>query len=341
MTKQAPHPITLYPIPYTLFPSRPAQMTSLHDYLGDKVYGIGYRVLRLLSSGTRVLVCGAVIVACGPEVKARDAPPLDGMTATPAQSVPATPTAANAGTLVARTTQARTDVAGSTVPNTTELTLPALVYSDLDAEITARAAGVISRVAAELGDAVRARQVLAVLEDARETARLEAARAAVERARAEHARVESMHKSNVITQADLDEARYQLSTAEAALRIAEVDLEHTRVLAPFAGVVTRRYAGQGRPVVEGEPLFRVTALQPLRALARLPEREARGLRRGTVGLLVADDGVEVEATVIRIAPAVDPGSGTVEVLFSIPRPGPFLPGSSATLRLARPGPRGK
>ena len=314
-------------------------MTSLHDYLGDKVYGIGHRVLRLLSSCTTVLVGGAVLGACGPEVKARDVPPLDGVAAAAAEQAPAIPTAANAGTLIAN--PARTDVAGSTVTTTTELTLPALVYSDLDAEITARAAGVVSRVAAELGDAVRARQVLAVLEDARETARLEAARAAVERARAEHARVESMHKSNVITQAELDEARYQLSTAEAALRIAEVDLEHTRVLAPFAGVVTRRYAGQGRPVHEGEPLFRVTALQPLRALARLPEREARGLRRGTVGLLVADNGNEVEATVIRIAPAVDPGSGTVEVLFSIPRPGPFLPGSSATLRLARPGPRGK
>jgi multidrug efflux pump subunit AcrA (membrane-fusion protein) len=102
-------------------------------------------------------------------------------------------------------------------------------------------------------------------------------------------------------------------------------------------VVTRRHTGMGRPVREGEPLFRVTALQPLKAVARLPERDARGLRRGTVAALLDDAGGEIRAVISRIAPAVEPGSGTVEVLFDVPRPGTLLPGSSATVRLDRAG----
>jgi RND family efflux transporter MFP subunit len=219
--------------------------------------------------------------------------------------------------------------------------VPALLYSDLDADVAARTTGVITRVSVELGDGVRAGQVLARLDDAREMARLAAATAAVERARADHARVDGLHASGYVTESDLDEARFQLHTAEAALRVAQVELEYMRVVAPFGGVVTRRHTGLGRVVREGEPLFRITALQPLRASARLAEHDARGLRRGAAALLFDGHGAQVEAHVVRVAPAVEPGSGTVEVILSVPKPGPFLPGSSATLRLGRTdsGPR--
>jgi RND family efflux transporter MFP subunit len=149
--------------------------------------------------------------------------------------------------------------------------------------------------------------------------------------------VEGLRQGGFATQAELDEWRYRLRAGEAALRVAQVELDHTRVLAPFAGVVTRRHTGTGRPVREGEPLFRVTALQPLKAVARLPERDARGLRRGAMATLLDDAGAEIRAVISRIAPAVEPGSGTVEVLFDVPRPGTLLPGSSAVVRLDRAG----
>ena len=177
--------------------------------------------------------------------------------------------------------------------------------------------------------------MLLVLDDAREEARVEAATAAAELARAQFKRLEGLGSNGFVTTAQIDSARFALRSAEAALHEAQIDLEHTRLTAPFAGVITRRTTGRGRPVRVGEPLFRLTALQPLRALVRLSERDARGLRVGASAQLITDDGVRVGARIQRVSPATDPESGTVEVLLEVPRPGPLRPGSSATARLGR------
>lgn len=276
-------------------------------------------------------LCAAALVACGPEVTAREVPSLDELAnagRAPAELVlrPEDPAPAPGSAALA--------AALSTAQ--TEISLPALLYSDLDADVAARADGTVLSISADLGDAVRAGQLLARLDDAREVARVEAAAAAFERARADHERMAGLHENGFVTSQELDHARYQLRTAEADLRVAQVDLEYRRVVAPFAGVVTRRHTGVGRSVEERDALFRITALQPLRATARLPEHDARGLRTGTAAILVDAAGNQVDARVIRVSPAVEPGSGTVEVLLGVPQPGPLLPGSSVTLRLPRP-----
>jgi membrane fusion protein, multidrug efflux system len=282
-----------------------------------------------------VLLCAAALAACGAEVKARETPTFDQLQAPVGEAGP--PSADGEGpALPALVGGASTSGVTGVTGVTGEINVPALIYSDLDAELAARATGVVTAIRVDLGDAVRAGQVLALLDDSREAARLEAATATLERARTDHVRMQSLQEGGFVTAQELDATRHELRTAEAALRVAQVELDHTRVVAPFAGVVTRRHAGLGRPVREGDPLFRVTALQPLRAIARLPERQARGLHRGMVASLVNDDGVQVEAIIVRIAPAVEPGSGTVEVLFTVHRRGPFLPGSSAILRLVLP-----
>jgi multidrug efflux pump subunit AcrA (membrane-fusion protein) len=92
--------------------------------------------------------------------------------------------------------------------------------------------------------------------------------------------------------------------------------------------VTRRFVRLGTYVEEGDPLYRVTALRPLRALVRVPEVAASGIERGHPMVLEALDGTRVAARVARVAPAVDPASGTVDVLLDIPDPGSLRPGSS-------------
>jgi RND family efflux transporter MFP subunit len=208
----------------------------------------------------------------------------------------------------------------------------AVIYSDLDAEVGPRIDGVVRSVHVEMGDAVRAGQVLAVLEDGRQLTRVASASAARDLARVEFERLDSLLQSGFVTKALHDEALYRLRMAEASLQGAEVELGYTRVVAPFAGVVTRRMTGQGRAVDPGQPMFRVTALRPLRALVRISEREARAIPVGSRAILTGDGGEEVGATVVRVSPAVDPGSGTVELLLAVPDPGPLRPGSGATVR---------
>jgi RND family efflux transporter MFP subunit len=271
-----------------------------------------------------VYIAAAVAAAaCGPDVGAHDARDTQAL---PLPLVAAEPAALPVSIQAA---PAELDMWGGAVQATAHV---AVLYSELDAEVGPRMDGVIRSVHADMGDVVQAGQLLAKLDDARQVARVASAGAARDMARAEYERMNGLLQGGFVTTAQHEEALYRMRMADAALQVAEVELQHTRVVAPFAGVVTRRMAGAGRSVEEGRPLFRVTALRPLRALVRVPERDARAIRAGSRATLTADGGEDVAAAVIRVSPAVDPGSGTVELMLNVPEPGPLRPGSGATVR---------
>ncbi len=215
-----------------------------------------------------------------------------------------------------------------------------VLYSERDAEIRARRDGHVRAVAAELGDRVAEAQQLGVLESEEEEAAVESARAALEYERHREGRTRTLAEGDLTTRAELEEATFRLRAAEAALRDAIARLDRTRIRAPFAGLVTRRFVRLGSYVEEGDPLFRITAPRPLRALVRVPEAEAASVERGLRVMLEAVDGTRVGGVVARVAPAVDPASGTVDVLIDVPDPGPLRPGSSVRVLPAAAVPAG-
>jgi membrane fusion protein (multidrug efflux system) len=213
------------------------------------------------------------------------------------------------------------------------------LYSEHDADVTARMEGVIRSIGAELGDGVAAGAVLAQLEDEREAAAFHSAQAALELARAERTRASTLRSSEMITQAELDAAIYKEKAAEAAARTALVELGYTRIRAPFRGRVAQRFVRVGQTVRAGEPLFRVTAPAPLRAALRIPEQQAGVLTVGSTVGLVGENGGRVAGKVLRISPAVDAASGTIEVLVGVAQPRGLRPGSAVSWQLAEAAPR--
>jgi membrane fusion protein (multidrug efflux system) len=267
-------------------------------------------------------VLAATLAGCGREVTLEGAPPD---AAFPAPSELSAAEAATGG--VPSVGSASGGSHGTTVVDPAPSPLTTVLYSEQDAEVIVRMEGVVRSLAAELGDAVRAGQVLALLENDRQAAQVAAAEAALELARLEHERAVELRSHDLITLAELDAATYSLRTAEATLRVASVELEYTRVLAPFAGTVSRRLVRAGETVAAGRPLFRVTALTPLRAQIRLPETDARGLAPGGAVWLRSLDGRPARGTIARIAPTVDPASGTVELLVDVREAAGLPPGS--------------
>ena len=263
------------------------------------------------------------LAGCGAEVESGDAPVFQRLAAQPLPAVDEN-TAAGAALVSERETLTSPAPAA---------TFSALLYSDLDAEIAPRIDGVVREVFAELGDAVRAGELLARLDDGRETARVTSAKAALELARTEHERGLALKDRDLIPRAEYETMQYRLRAAEAALREAEVELGYTRIAAPFSGVVTRRMTGVGRPAREEEALFRVTALRPLRLLLRLPESQAYGIPVGAAVQLTGAGNAVAEGRVMRVSPAVDPGSGTAELLVHVPQPGALRPGSEVQVQL--------
>lgn len=213
------------------------------------------------------------------------------------------------------------------------LALAGQLYVEYDALVYARTTGVVESIHVDLGTPVEPAQLLAELENVDQTIALAQAQEAYARAQRELDRQRELARSRVISAADSEQAEFGFQRADLARRQAQRNYDLTRIVAPFAGVVTARTVRPGRLVAAGDSLFRVSALGPLRVGVRVPEGAATDLRVGAPAQVVGEDGQTAKATIIRASPAIDPASGTREAVLQLTPGSGFRPGASVTVQV--------
>jgi len=126
-----------------------------------------------------------------------------------------------------------------------------------------------------------------------------------------------------MSKADLDTARAQYAVAVANWEKAKAIREYAVIRAPFAGVVTEKYARVGQKVVDNQnqPLFKITAPEPLLARVYVKEQDLMKIHRGDKVEVVPDNFPKARTTgsVQFISPSVDPASGTFQVVVQVRR----------------------
>jgi RND family efflux transporter MFP subunit len=213
------------------------------------------------------------------------------------------------------------------------LSLPSQLYVEHDAAVLARSTGVVESILADIGTRVSAGQPLARLESTDQEIALEQAREQAANAAQRVERQRALATAGVVTRADSEQVEFEHRAADLALRKAQRDYDLTRIVAPFAGVVTARVARVQRLVNAGDSLFRVTALAPVLATVRVPEAAAAGLRVGAPARVLTARGASAPARVVRASPVLDPASGTREVVVQLAPGAAVTPGSSVTVQL--------
>jgi RND family efflux transporter MFP subunit len=213
------------------------------------------------------------------------------------------------------------------------LELPAQLYAEHDAVVVARSAGTIDSIFAELGDRVRAGQLLARLESGEQELALASAEAAHDNLVRTAARARELARSRSLAPSDSEQVELQLRQAAIARREAVRHVALTRIVAPFAGVVTGRVARPSRFVAVGDTLFRVTEAAPLFARVHVPEASGRVLRVGESATAIGTASDSYAATIVHTAPFVDAASGTREVILEVRTRGVLPAGSSVTMRV--------
>lgn len=206
----------------------------------------------------------------------------------------------------------------------------ATLRADRQATVIARTRGVIERLAVEEGDTVTAGQALAYLEDDEQKIAAARARTSEETARREHERLSGLYDRGLVSVDEFETSRRDAEDAQHALELAELELSRTVIRAPIDGTVVARYLDVGATVSDGTAVYDLADLDPLYADINIPERHVTRLRPGQEVHLTADStGATANAVIERIAPAVDPATGTVKVTVAVVgetglRPGAFV-----------------
>ena len=201
---------------------------------------------------------------------------------------------------------------------------------DQDVQVTSRMTGIIVTIHVDRGAVVAKGQPLASL-DARDLdLDIREAREEMELRQAELERARALSAGKILSRADLDESQARFEVAQAKYQKTKELRDRAIVRAPFAGVVSERWARIGQKVIEDEsdPLFKITASEPLLARIYLPEQELLRVRVGDpVEILpVQFPEAKTTGTVQFISPIVDAASGTFQVLIRVRR------GNAAALR---------
>jgi RND family efflux transporter MFP subunit len=213
------------------------------------------------------------------------------------------------------------------------------------ATLSTRLMGTVTDVLMREGDRVAAGQVLVTL-DARDlSAKSTQLDASVAEAVATHLdalaqanRIRALYADSAATRAQLDAAETGLARAEAALKAAQgaaselgAVSSYSIVRAPFAGIVTKRFADPGAFAAPGAPLVTMQDVSTLRISATTTPNIARGLHRGqTLAALV--ERTPVRVTIEGVVPAMAGSLYTINALVPNARSA-LLAGSRATLTL--------
>jgi RND family efflux transporter MFP subunit len=131
-------------------------------------------------------------------------------------------------------------------------------------------------------------------------------------------------------------AKSGLADAELGVREAELQLQRTRIRAPFAGRVASIRVVEGQQVRIGDELLTVVDLNPIRVEVQVLESEVGLLAegRGATIAFAAFPGESFSGRIATINPMVERETRTARVTVTIPNPqGRILPGMYARVSL--------
>jgi RND family efflux transporter MFP subunit len=237
------------------------------------------------------------------------------------------------------------------------IALPGTLQGFVQSPVAARAGGYLRRWTKDIGSRVAKGELLAEIETPELDQQLSQAIAAQQQtaasldlAKSSMERWEALRKRDAVSQQELDERRSGFTQAQANMAAAVANVERLRqlesfkrVLAPFAGVITRRNVDIGDLIDgSGRALFLLAQTDPLRVYVSVPQAYAQLIRIGQSATVTQSElvGRSFTGEVVRSAGSIDPASRTMQTEIALPnKDGLLLPGAfvQVTLKMAASG----
>lgn len=224
------------------------------------------------------------------------------------------------------------------------------VRARIESRLGFRVAGKIIARHVEVGQSVKAGQLLAEVDPqdyrlAQEAARAQVQAALTQRdlAAADFKRYQALVQQGFISGAELERRDTTLKAAQALLDQAQAQAAnqgnqaaYTRLLADRAGVVTAVEAEPGQVVAAGAPVVRVAQEGPRDVVFALPEDKLGRVSLGqTLQVQLWGQDAQLAAKVREIAASADPVTRTFAIKLALPANAAAALGVTATVRLSR------
>jgi membrane fusion protein, multidrug efflux system len=203
-------------------------------------------------------------------------------------------------------------------------------------EVGSKVLGYLDAILVDRGDRVRKGQLIALVRPSDLPGQVAAARGSYAQiesnaalAKANYARAQKLKPAGVLSDQELEQSASAVASTEAAEAAAKAQLDalgvrlgETRINSPIDGYVARRRLDPGAlvgPTTTSGSIATIVRVDRLRAFINVNERDALAVTTGMPARVVLDalPEVPVAGVVVRVSPAIDADSRTVEAEVQI------------------------
>ena len=202
-------------------------------------------------------------------------------------------------------------------------------------QVYSKVSGYLRDLRVDRGDKVTAGQILGIVESPEAAQQVASAMSNLTLKKQNLDRTGPLAKEGVASKAELDRAQAEMKIAESDLSRFSSLQGYQVIKAPFAGVITARFADLGSllpaatsSTQAAQPLVELTDMSRLRISSYLGQADAPLVKVGTPVTIRTDDGVEVLAAVTRTTQSFDAKTRTMLIESEVANDPPkIFPGS--------------
>ena len=204
-----------------------------------------------------------------------------------------------------------------------------------EVDIVARTSGPVTAIHVEEGELIRRGELMATIDDREARNQVSIATVARDEAKMAFDRTDSSWAEGLVSREAYDTALSKLDSTTAQLESAQIQLDYTRITAPFDALVVTRSIKLAQHISSGEALFRISDFVPLLCRVEIPEKDLPLIRVGQTAYLRVEafPDESFAAAVARFRPTVDAATGTFTVTLEVDGRDRLRPGMFASVFL--------
>lgn len=202
----------------------------------------------------------------------------------------------------------------------TQLQFNGDVMAIRQAGIFSKVSGNLERLYTDMGSKVYAGQLLATIDSTELYQQYQQTSATYQNARMMFERMQQLLEKNLSSKQELDNADASMKVARANFEAAATRLSYARIIAPFSGIITKRFLDPGALVnANNATLFVLMNLDRVKIIVSVPEKDIQSVYQVRTAQITFDalPGKTFEGKVARFSDALNLSTRTMDVQIEI------------------------